>query len=90
MEPIADADLGADWFSGSYRDGCGVHASCFTCPLPDCRLSKSGAAVNHRRAEATAGQMRPLLAEGRSMTDIAATLGISRRQAFRLARMVRS
>lgn len=35
-----------------------------------------------------AEQMRPLLAEGRSMNDIAATLGISRRQGFRLKRMV--
>ena len=64
-----------------YRDtGCDLHDRCLTCPFERCRYEVQ---MNTQRARARARKVRELRAAGMSIDEIAANVGLSRRQVFR-------
>jgi hypothetical protein len=76
-----------------YRDvGCEVSPRCVDCPLPTCRfeLGRAGRPASPvAQSEAMRRQVEAGLAQGKSLQSLALELGISRRQALRLARQAR-
>ena len=67
----------------TYRDdGCKHHPSCLTCPFAECALDVPLAV---QRANAQRAKVRALRAEGLTLDVVAARMGISLRQAYRLA-----
>lgn len=72
------AILNDEW----YRDeGCDLHPSCLSCPLPACRYDLP---PKQAQAWARALRLRPLLEQGLTVEQAAAALGVSRRTVFRL------
>lgn len=67
-----------------YRDdGCDIHATCLTCPLPRCRYEEPGglrAILNDRRDR----QIVALRLRGVPVDDLAGRFHISRRTVFRV------
>ncbi len=67
-----------------YRDnGCDVHPSCLTCPLPRCRYEEPGglrALLNKTRD----GQIVAQRATGVPVAELALRFGVSRRTVFRV------
>ena len=67
-----------------YRDdGCDVHHSCLSCPLPRCRYEEPGglrALLNETRDQ----QILELRAEGVPVGELADRFGVSRRTVFRV------
>ena len=67
-----------------YRDnGCDVHPSCLSCPLPRCRYEEPGglrALLNKTRDEQIANQR----ASGVPVAELATRFGVSRRTVFRV------
>jgi hypothetical protein len=67
-----------------YRDnGCDVHPSCLTCPLPRCRYEEPGglrALLNKTRDQEIVGQR----ARGVPVSELASRFGVSRRTVFRV------
>ena len=57
-------------------DGCDLHHSCLSCPLPACRYEMP---PGRARALAQAAALGRLLAGGRTMDEAASELGVSRR-----------
>ena len=69
----------------SYRDdGCDLHERCLTCPLPACRYEMP---PGRARALSQATALGDLLANGLTMDEAAARLGVSRRTVYRLRRI---
>lgn len=67
-----------------YSDrGCEYHPSCLSCPLPVCRYDVQGG-VQVMRSQARRTAAVALKADGRSVDEIAASIGCSRRTACRL------
>ena len=63
--------------------GCDLHPSCLTCPLVRCRYDEPGGArrlLSNERDRAILAEQR----QGRSISDIAAGFGVSRRTVFRV------
>jgi DNA-binding CsgD family transcriptional regulator len=74
-----------------YRDdGCRVHPSCLSCPLPSCiyeeRAGLRDGKLTRRRASLRARDMEVvrLVAAGWTTKDVGDTFGLSRRQVFRI------
>lgn len=67
-------------------DGCDLHPQCQTCPLSRCRYEM---AAGQARAELQRIRLMDLLAEGKTMDEAAAVMGISRRTSYRLRGPVR-
>jgi hypothetical protein len=68
----------------SYADtGCDIHSSCLTCPLPRCRYDEPGGArkLLSDERDRTILQLRR---EGRPISAIASSFGVSRRTVFRV------
>ena len=67
-----------------YRDdGCDVHSTCLSCPLPRCRYEEPGglrALLNAYRDE----QIVQLRRKGMAVEDLADRFGVSRRTVFRV------
>ncbi len=67
-----------------YRDnGCDVHPSCLSCPLPRCRYEEPGglrALLNKTRDEQIVNQR----ASGVPVAELATRFGVSRRTVFRV------
>jgi hypothetical protein len=67
-----------------YRDdGCSIHPTCLTCPLPRCRYEEPGglrALFNAQRDR----QIIRLRVQGVPVGDLAGRFGISRRTVFRV------
>lgn len=71
--------------STNYQDdGCDLHGSCLTCPLPACRYEMP---PGRARALSQAAALGRLLGTGRTMDEAAAELGVSRRTVYRLRRI---
>lgn len=71
--------------STAYHDeGCDIHPSCLTCPLPACRYEMP---PGRARALAQAAALAKLLEMGRTMDEAATELGVSRRTVYRLRRI---
>jgi transcriptional regulator of acetoin/glycerol metabolism len=69
----------------SYKDdGCDLHESCLTCPLPACRYEMP---PGRARALAQAALLGRLLETGLTMDQAAIELGVSRRTVYRLRRI---
>lgn len=69
----------------SYNDdGCDIHSSCLTCPLPACRYEMP---PGRARALAQAATLGRLLSTGLTMDQAAIELGVSRRTVYRLRRI---
>ena len=70
-----------------YRDeGCDLHPSCLTCPLPQCRYDEPGgvrAIFNLRRDREI---LRLRRRQGLSVDMLARRYGVSRRTVFRILR----
>lgn len=67
--------------NADYRDtGCDLHGSCLTCPFEQCRYEL---AVPIQEARARSAKVRELRAAGWGIDEIAAHVGLSRRQVFR-------
>lgn len=62
-------------------DGCSLHPHCLTCPLPRCRYEMG---PGQARALADWFVLRDVLADGRTVEQAAADLGVSRRTVYRL------
>ena len=71
-----------------YRDdGCVHHPACLTCPFPRCVHDDPVAFAALLRNDAgQAAEVRRLRGEGASPPRIAAEMGVSERQVFRLAK----
>jgi hypothetical protein len=67
-----------------HDDGCDLHDSCLTCPLPACRYEMP---PGRARALAQAAALGRLLETGTTMDEAAAVLGVSRRTVYRLRRI---
>ena len=67
-----------------HDDGCDLHNSCLTCPLPACRYEMP---PGRARALSQAAALGRLLQSGITMDEAAAELGVSRRTVYRLRRM---
>ena len=81
----ARASALVDWDRRRLKDtGCDYSPSCLRCPLPACRYDASAPPMIVRRSRERAGEAARLHGEGRSVNEIAASLGISRRSVFRL------
>jgi hypothetical protein len=67
-----------------YRDdGCDVHPSCLSCPLPRCRYEEPGglrALLNETRDQ----EIMMLRAQGVAVGELADRFGVSRRTVFRV------
>ena len=67
-----------------YRDdGCNIHPTCLTCPLPRCRYEEPGglrAILNAQRDR----QIMRLRVRGVPVGDLADRFGVSRRTVFRV------
>lgn len=60
-------------------DGCNLHPSCFTCPLPDCEYSDKGrgiAKIRYAKAKARREEAWRLHDESWKNKDIAKHLGV--------------
>ncbi len=71
-----------------YRDeGCDLHPSCLTCPLPSCRYE-----MRPKQAQAyiMALKLATLLPHGLTAGEMAEQIGRSRRQVFRLLPLART
>ena len=81
----ARANALADWDLLRFRDtGCEYSPTCLACPLPACRYDAPAPGSPRDRSRERAGEAASLHGEGRSINEIAAMLGISRRSVFRL------
>lgn len=72
----------------TYEDtGCEFSPRCVECPLPACRydMPPKQAGMYWR-----ALQLLPLMGQGRTMEELAADIGVSRRTVFRLMPYVRA
>ncbi len=67
-----------------HDDGCDLHNSCLTCPLPACRYEMP---PGRARALSQAAALGLLLQSGRTMDEAATELGVSRRTVYRLRRI---
>lgn len=69
-----------------YADtGCDIHDRCLTCPLVRCRYDERGGIASIRRREVGREAAR-LREEGKTVDEVAAALGISRRSVHRAGR----
>ena len=84
--PVLRARVRADAlpeFTRYRDDGCDVHPSCLTCPLPRCRYEEPGglrALLNAYRDE----QIVRLKLSGMAVEHLADRFGVSRRTVFRV------
>lgn len=70
-----------------YQDtGCSIAPSCLSCPLARCRYDLPPKRAGALMREA---QLRTLLAQGLTVDEAAAAMGVSRRTVFRLRRNIR-
>jgi hypothetical protein len=67
-----------------HDDGCDLHHSCLSCPLPACRYELP---PGRARALSQAVALGQLLSSGSTMGEAASELGVSRRTAYRLRRI---
>lgn len=73
---------GAQIKAGYFRDeGCDLHPHCLTCPLSRCRYEM---APGTARTELRRLRLIELLAEGKTMGEAAADLGVGWRTVYRL------
>lgn len=68
----------------SVPDGCKLHPSCSTCPLPDCEYSQRVNLPEGRdeRYEARREEARRLKGEGRKVVEIARRLEVTRARVY--------
>ncbi len=68
-----------------FRDeGCSIHSSCLSCPLPKCRYDEPGWRQREERASRDSQVLEVRFAEGRSVTELAALFGVSTRTVHRI------
>lgn len=67
-----------------YRDdGCDIHESCLTCPLPRCRYEEPGG-LRTLLNELRDSQMVRMREKGATIGELASRFGVSRRTVFRV------
>jgi hypothetical protein len=64
-------------------DGCSVHSSCLTCPLPRCRYEEKGGLRGMMNAMRDEAMVNARIA-GASIDDLAEKFGVSKRTVFRV------
>jgi hypothetical protein len=70
--------------NANYRDsGCDLHPACLTCPLPRCRYDRRSG-VRGLQNEFRDARIRRLRRQGRSVPQIMAEIGVSRRTVYRV------
>jgi len=70
--------------NASYRDtGCDLHSACLTCPLVRCRYDRRSG-VRGLRNEFRDARIRRLRRQGKSVPQIMAETGVSRRTVYRV------
>ena len=82
-----------DWLPEftSYGDnGCDLHSSCLTCPLPQCRYDDPGWIQREERQQRDGAILEARLAEALAVPQLADRFGVSTRTVHRILRRTES
>ena len=79
-------DPAHEWDGIPYHSdrGCFVHPSCFTCPLPECRLVDPAGYAKFRKEQETKAIIAAVLEEGHAIAEVAQRFRRSDRYVYRL------